>query len=304
MNATETVGDLDALSKRLATFIEEGALFAPFRLALDGGVIDLAQDIYPTSIHRECSACGHLTTWTRFEPHALADTTPRAKRVPPQSAGGDVLQYRCASCSEQLFGVWIRRDGVREHSATLGGVGGISRWETSRTRLATFTKVGQSEPPDVRVPSLLAKTMTEEDRRLYARALTCAAHGFGLGALAYMRRVVENERSRLLDLRETEATEANDQAMLARISAAKSARSEQERMRLLSEIDQEATNLVGQAPMGLLFGKCSDGVHNLSEEECLNLAGEIRDLFEVVLERLEQQKKHREVLKRAGRARP
>jgi YD repeat-containing protein len=63
-----------------------------------------------------------------------------------------------------------------------------------------FVKVGQWPPLLIDPPPELAKALGTEDTELYKKALTNGNSAFGIGALAYFRRVIENKVNMILDL--------------------------------------------------------------------------------------------------------
>ncbi len=63
-----------------------------------------------------------------------------------------------------------------------------------------FTKVGQYPPLSIEPSAELSKALGEEDTALYKKALVNGNYAFGIGALAYFRRVIENKVNLLLDL--------------------------------------------------------------------------------------------------------
>src|SRR5215472_13287011 len=91
------------------------------------------------------------------------------------------LKYKCRNCGQNRIDYWIL-------------------WTEDSNYISLFEKVGQHPPPSVDPPNELAKALGKEDAALYKKALTNGAYSFGIGALSYFRRVIENKVNDLLDL--------------------------------------------------------------------------------------------------------
>ena len=61
----------------------------------------------------------------------------------------------------------------------------------------------------------------------------------------------------------------------------------------------ESLLINGHNPLGLLHSALSEGVHELSDEECLTIAGSIRVVLGALSDRLEQALKDEDELKNA-----
>ncbi len=61
-------------------------------------------------------------------------------------------------------------------------------------------KIGQFPEPSVDLPNGLEKNLGKEAAKFYRRALICRNAEFGLGAVAYTRRVVEDKTNELIEL--------------------------------------------------------------------------------------------------------
>jgi len=73
-------------------------------------------------------------------------------------------------------------------------------WLTPDEQSWSFVKIGQYPPVQKEPPKRLASNLDQSDLDLYRKALTSRNNAYGLGALAYLRRVVENRMNDLLDL--------------------------------------------------------------------------------------------------------
>jgi len=125
------------------------------------------------------------------------------------------------------------------------------------------------------------------DAHLYERALSDRADGAGIGAMAYMRRVVENEMNRLLDLL-IELLSA-DAEKVEQLQRAKELRNENR----FSEKAEAADAVLpptffpgNQNPFSNLHKLCSEGVHELDDFESCGRFDDGKELFELLFMRL------------------
>jgi hypothetical protein len=105
--------------------------------------------------------------------------------------------------------------------------------------------------------------------------LTSLSHGFGLGALAYFRRVVDDASLQVIDLfADVAATDRNTEAERAIRTAKERGRTE-ERLKLAAEALPESLRPGGANPLAVLYNHYSRGIHGLTDEECLEVAREL-----------------------------
>ena len=129
--------------------------------------------------------------------------------------------------------------------------------------------------------------LIQSDKDLFMRGRRCENQGLGIGAFAYYRRVVENQWTRLVENiikvgRSIGAPEAT-------ISALEAAKREQQFSKAVSGLKDaipQALLINGQNPLILLHAALSQGVHNLPDAECLELATSIRIILVELAEKL------------------
>lgn len=116
------------------------------------------------------------------------------------------------------------------------------------------------------------RSLHDADAREFSRALGLAAHGVGIGSFVYLRRIFE----RLVDEHLHKAAEAGQVVDEGRFHA--------------SRMDEKIDFLKGVLPGAVvenrgIYAILSKGVHELSEEECLQFFPLIRDAILLILER-------------------
>jgi hypothetical protein len=127
--------------------------------------------------------------------------------------------------------------------------------------------------------------------------------GMGIGAFAYYRRVVENQRLALFDKLISAAERLNLDA--GTISALKSDRENwqfSESLDKLRVVLPEQLKVQGHSPLLLLHNALSHNLHSESDETCLEVAKDIRLVLTHFVEQLDNVLKDRvELEKTVGR---
>jgi hypothetical protein len=232
------------------SFIEEWPLYAQCEI----------EDFYPPdNISLHCVHCAKETTWAVDKLGRLYEIT---------GLGGYYVSYICQLCQEQGVAMFLRRIAVG-------------------TEDTGIQKIGQFPPQSINIPADVDQRLGD-DAELYKNALVCRNHNFGIGALAYMRRVVENKTNELIEVVAAQAESYGvESAILVKIRAAKNDKIPyDERLRIASEAIPTHMKPDGANPLAAIYGLLSDGMHAKSDQECLMIADEIRDVFEYVFARL------------------
>ena len=137
-------------------------------------------------------------------------------------------------------------------------------------------------------PSRLIK-LIGPDRDIFLQGRRCENQGIGIGAFVYYRRVVENQKNRILDEIIKVATKLN--AAQDDITELENAKKEIQFSKSLSMVKKgipQALLINGHNPLLLLHGALSEGVHDRSDEECLELASSVRVVLAELSDRLGQ----------------
>lgn len=168
----------------------------------------------------------------------------------------------------------------------------ISNIKTQRV-LTEIMKVGQYPAPTIKISRTLRKALGPDATTLYTRALISRNNGFGLAAVGYIRRVVEDKTNELIEVsaRVAEAS-GEDLETVAQIRAALDPTkyaTYKEKLKTASEVFPVSLKVDSVNPLQLLFSGVSEALHSLSEPRCIEVADEIRFVFEYVFEKLKAQ---------------
>lgn len=250
----------DELPKLLQEFINTWPLYSPFhvRLATPTG----AAPNLPQTILRGCLICEATPTWAKGHP------TPGSSVYSTQQylGAGYMVAYRCTHCGKMELRLWYDASEYRARNPD-GTTGSVVAF--------TLRKLGQWPAQSIDPGREIEKELKGPTLEIFKKGLTSLAHGFGLGALAYFRRVVEDASSQVIDLfADTAAADGNMEAEKSIREAKKSGHTD-DRLKLAAEALPESLRPGGANPMAVLYDHYSRGIHGFSDEECLEVAREL-----------------------------
>jgi hypothetical protein len=140
-------------------------------------------------------------------------------------------------------------------------------------RAGSVQKVGQLPAFDIRVPQNLRDRISPESVSYYSRAQICLNHSYGIAACTYLRRVLADEINPLLKMNcEIKKAEGSDAKELKRFEDAIAAKVFDEKIRLISQGLPDSIEVPGNNPVLLAYRQLSHGLHNLSDQECVDVA--------------------------------
>jgi hypothetical protein len=149
-------------------------------------------------------------------------------------------------------------------------------------------KFGELPPFGPITPTRLLKLLGDQ-REFFLKGRRCENQGLGIGAFGYYRRVVEHQRNRIIDeiIKVSEKLGANSDA-LAELEAAKVETQFSKSVALVKHGIPQALLVNGHNPLTLLHNALSAGLHEQTDETCLELAQAVRVVLVDLSERLSQ----------------
>ncbi len=122
----------------------------------------------------------------------------------------------------------------------------------------------------------------------------------GIGAFVYYRRVVEGQKNRILDEIIKVSRELNTPAdSLAKLEAAKNESRFTQALNDVKDSVPQSLLINGHNPLLLLHSALSDGLHERTDEHCLEVATSVCVVLAELAERLSQALKNEAELSRA-----
>lgn len=239
----------EQLKERLRQFLESWPLYRTLEYS---GATDIY--LFPDEITLDCPKCNLGTFWRIRKPAGSADRS-----------GFDTRTYTCKNCG---------RMNTTFHYY----------WAWEKSEVGMFFKVGQWPQIEETVSTSLRDALDETDLQTYKKALRMRNFNFGLGALAYMRRVVENRMNDMLQIlyESAKAHNAPKEVLAQHEEVMKNIRFST-KVDYAGELLPPTLRPTGKPnPMAILHELTSDGVHNKTDEECVEIFDGCRKTFEFV----------------------
>jgi len=140
----------------------------------------------------------------------------------------------------------------------------------------------------------------ENHREMFLKGRRAELRGLGIGAFAYYRRIVDDQKDLIIDQLEKVARRLGATPDLLQVFA--SAKSEDQFTNAIKQIKDAlppALFVSGHNPLTILYDVLSDGIHDLSDEECLTHARTVRTLLIALADRMSEISKDEAKVKEA-----
>lgn len=182
----------------------------------------------------------------------------------------DLIKYRCKNCEKTEKAI------------------SVVLYVSPAESVSEAAKLGEWPPFGPHVPSRLI-TLIGPDRDLFLKGRRVEAQALGIGAFAYYRRVVENQKGRLLDQIISAAERLNlPPADISKLRAATQEHQFTKALEIMKPAIPEAVKIKGHNPLQLLHQALSEGLHEKTDAECLELATSIRVVLTKLAEKLSE----------------
>jgi hypothetical protein len=146
-------------------------------------------------------------------------------------------------------------------------------------------KVGQEPPWDI-TPDRDLEKMLGQHSYFYKRGLICESQGYGIGAFSYYRRIVDEIIDELLsgisDLLSAEELGKYQEAL----EKTKNTTVTQDKIELVKDLLPPILRPNGMNPLGTLHTILSEGLHNETDDQCIELAMEVREVLEFLVNQI------------------
>jgi hypothetical protein len=237
------------------------------------------------------TTCGKETTWRRTETiECQIATSPKCFF---HAAG-----YTCVLCGANSLIVLYRNLDWSENP--------LSKVTPKSWSYKAVQKIGQVPPQSIAIPADLSDRLGATAGH-YKKALVCRTQNFGIGAMAYMRRVVEEKTEELIDVVvELARTYGVDSKIISSLEQAKKQVRYEDKLKVASELIPSALRPGDVNPLGQLYTHLSIGLHGKTDDECVAIFDDLKDDFEYIFRNLHVEAKERRefverVQKRASR---
>lgn len=159
-------------------------------------------------------------------------------------------------------------------------------------------KTGQFPPISRNPEAEVLKYLIDEDKENYSKALSNLSVSYGIGAYAYLRRIIENEIKRLV----VDITTLEYDGVEKVKAAYKKYEQDHQMSALIESINvymPPSLIVGGQNPLKILHNVTSEGIHILSEEQCLIKAKNVDTLLQFTIIAISRMKFEKNILKEA-----
>jgi hypothetical protein len=181
------------------------------------------------------------------------------------------VTYTCSNCAStaKIYSLAVQMDDTKSGSG----------------RCYKFGELPGYGPP---TPSRLIN-LIGPDRELFLQGRRCESQGLGIGAFVYYRRVVENQKNRILGkVIEVAQMLSAPADMIEALTAAQAETQFHKALQSVKDAIPESLKIKGQNPLTLLHSALSDGLHARDDQTCLSLAHAIRVVLAELSDRIGQ----------------
>jgi hypothetical protein len=251
-----------------------GVLYYALRLTTSGNETQFLLSTPDLQLHCDSESCGGIRFFEETSGNAWFKKGPVAF----------FLNYRCRNCkqSPKTFAI----EGI-----VLPKQGGVHD--------ALVLKIGENPAFGPPTPSRVI-SMIGPDRDAFLKGRRAEIHGLGIGSFAYYRRVVENQKGKIIEQIAEIAARlgAKDEILTAFKKASKETQFSSAIEAVKDSIPQSLM-IDGHNPLTLLHSALSEGIHAQTDEECLEIATSIRVVLSELADRISIALKDHAELKQA-----
>ncbi|WP_018417388.1 hypothetical protein [Teredinibacter turnerae] len=252
--------------KNIKAFLEEAPLYVWYEFKAP---VSTRSSLWINAIDSFCEICKTIRPF-----HDMRSRGGGAGMVVKAlSTGESYFEFTCVSCRKQRHEYLVEQ---------------VVNEETIK-----FQKYGQLPRKHLERDKVLQKFFSEDSEN-YEKAVVCLSHGYGIGAFVYLRRIIENNIYKLLDLVLEDATSSEpNEAIIASLSDLRTESPMSEKIKVANNALPSYLKPDGLNPLGRLYQVLSEGVHNLSDEECLRRANIVKECLKYLVSELSSRKENR-----------
>lgn len=256
-------------------FLEEYPLYKKF-LTNDFSNWTTLENLPKPAIHMHCLRCDSDQTFNMTNEYYEVDHNHN------QDSVGKTLRarYLCSACKQSIRLFFIHFIG--SETITVKNKKG----EDEERSIMSMMKVGQNPSWSIKMDKELEKLLGNHSD-FYKRGLVCESQGYGVGAFAYYRRIVEEVIDELLASVEDLITDSEEKKGYATaLAEVKKTPATQEKINLVKDLLPDSLRPDGMNPLSALHSALSEGIHAEDEETCLEYAEAVRDTLVFLVNRL------------------
>ncbi len=192
-----------------------------------------------------------------------------------------IIDYTCKNCQEYMKTFALRSIYVTENE---------------QLDIFKFGEWPAFGPPT----SSKLVNLVKEEKEYFFMGRRCESQSMGIGAFVYYRRVIENQKDRIIEqiIKVSKILEVKAE-LIEELENAKKEKRFSKAVESIKHGIPESLLIYGKNPLTLLHNALSKGLHSLPDAECLELAQNVRLILTELSDRLAQALKDDKALKDA-----
>ena len=230
--------------------------------------------------------------------------TPQIKLHCTDESCDGIRIFRCVSDGEQylnsekyeLFYLKYRCYNCLKVDKTFSLIAKVNYHNTPQGVCYKFGELPTYGPP---VPSKLI-SLIRDDKEEFLKGRRCENQGLGVGAFSYYRRVVVNQKNRIIEkiIKISEKISAPEDKLKILHDSVNETQFTKA-LKMAKDAMPESLLINGHSPLLLLHNALSEGMHALTDKQCLELASTVRVVLGELSNRLSQALKDDAEIKKA-----
>jgi hypothetical protein len=265
-NLAQAFEGYEEIKRTIKSFLERKPLYAKLRAELPGLFHNAAPDV----LILYCAVCKAERPFR--DPRARGGGA--GLPPPPINVSGVYgFSYQCTGCKQQDFRCWVE---ANYDEGWVRKIGQLPMW------LAPISSEVKEELGD--------------DSILYQKALRNMAEGYGIGACAYLRRLLEKHINPLLQLlHDVKKGQGASDEELEEIRETIMVKDFATKTKFAADIAPLSVMIEGHNPLKEIHQRLSIGLHTLDEETANEYAIAIHTALEFIIKRLRREYEERKV---------
>ncbi len=273
------------IRNQLSLFLSENPLYRKFKIP-DNSISDV-WDLNGVTFPFHCKKENSIKTFElKITPKEFYDiwgkrpsNSPRRNCFTKDGLFSDIQHFKgvCLSCKEFEMDLLIAMFSEEQLHAN-----GPS------PNIFYLRKIGQFPPYEKTPPKDILNFLQPEDQEYYKKALMNISTGYGIGAFAYFRRIIQNEILRLIqkigDIKSEHSTEIKNALQKYNTYHQMSSLIE-----ILTTHLPASFNSAGNNPIKVLYEESSLALHELTDEDCLNKAIHIDKILRFTIKKIKEE---------------
>lgn len=235
------------------------------------------------AITARCLECqgGYTFNAIAFNRVLLGESYDNLNSAIGASRGIYHIIYKCRNCNSFLKDFLVRTD-KRSKTGEKYPLGGDI--------IIYAEKIGQYPAYEIKPEPAMSSYLDADNLELYKRGIVSESQGYGVGAFAYYRQVVENKVDDLITGIE-ELVKSNEEETRLAFENARNPESVAEKIKAIYDHMPATLSPGGKNVLKIVYGKLSTGLHSMSDPECLESAQAIRGCLLFLIKKMEEQKR-------------